>query len=220
MCYSARIPASGSLLFACPKRSNQEKRHPHGRGRRASCPAPYARPLRRFADGTSVCRQRTPAHRARAPLGFFLRGLAAAERDPVGAERGRPGRRSKSGTDAYVRRLGESQDPAPSLGSCPRVPLCRPQRTGAERRRDTEGVFSLVTFSCTSTAPQERRERRSRPEGRRAGCPESQKVTRPPGRRTETPMDVSRSSRSAQDRKRAEAKTPDPRFRRDNEIEG
>ena len=52
-------------------------------------PGACARPLRRFADGTSVCRQRTRAHRARAPLGFSLRDLAAAERDPVGA-RARP----------------------------------------------------------------------------------------------------------------------------------
>ena len=52
----------------------------------------------------------------------------------------------------------------------------RSRRLGAGDR-GREGVFSLVTFSCTSTAPQERRERRSRPEGRRAGCPQSQKVT-------------------------------------------
>jgi len=31
--------ARESLLFACPKRSNQEKGHPRYRGRRASCPA-------------------------------------------------------------------------------------------------------------------------------------------------------------------------------------
>ena len=46
------------------------------------CPANFARALRRFADSTSMYRQRTRALRARAPAGFFLRALAAAERDP------------------------------------------------------------------------------------------------------------------------------------------
>ena len=52
-------------------------------------PGDFARALRRFADGTSLCRQRTRAHRARAPAGFFLRVLAAAEREP-GRSRARP----------------------------------------------------------------------------------------------------------------------------------
>jgi len=38
--------ADGSLLFACPKRSNPEKGHPRGRGRRASCPATKVSALR------------------------------------------------------------------------------------------------------------------------------------------------------------------------------
>src|SRR5664279_6165461 len=80
--------AAELLLFACPKRSNQEK------GTLAAAvagrqPGDFARTLRRFADGTSVCRQRTRAHRARAPAGFFLRVLAAAEREP-GRSRARP----------------------------------------------------------------------------------------------------------------------------------
>jgi hypothetical protein len=41
--------------------------------------------------------------------------------------------------------------------------------------------FLLVTSLWTSTAPQERREQRSWPEGRRAGCPESREVTGPQG---------------------------------------
>jgi hypothetical protein len=44
--------------------------------------------------------------------------------------------------------------------------------------------FLWPTLLWTSTAPQERRERRRRPEGRRAGCPESRKVGRPPLRAT------------------------------------
>ena len=39
------------------------------------------------------------------------------------------------------------------------------------------GRLSFGYLSLPFTAPQERRERRSRPEGRSAGCPESQKVT-------------------------------------------
>ena len=42
----------------------------------------FARTLRRFADGTSVCRQRTGPHPAGHPSGFSLRVLAAAQGDP------------------------------------------------------------------------------------------------------------------------------------------
>jgi len=52
-------------------------------------PGDVARALRRFADGTSVCRQRTRAPPARDPTGFFLRALAAAEGDPGGESRAR-----------------------------------------------------------------------------------------------------------------------------------
>ena len=51
--------------------------------------------------------------------------------------------------------------------------------------RDARVPFLLVPFLWAHTAPQERRERRSRPEGRRAGCPESRKGTRSPPRRAE-----------------------------------
>ena len=40
-----------------------------------------------------------------------------------------------------------------------------------------------VTSFCLPTAPQERREQRSWPEGRRAGCPESKEVTQKKGTR-------------------------------------
>src|SRR5262249_13164482 len=83
LCVSSRIPARRLLLFACPKRSNQEKGHPWCRGRRLQA-GDSARPFRRFADGTSLCRQRTRAHPARAPTGFCLHDLAAPQGDPEG----------------------------------------------------------------------------------------------------------------------------------------
>jgi len=47
-------------------------------------PSDFASVLRRIADGTSVCRQRTGAHRARHPAGFFLHTLAAPQGAPFG----------------------------------------------------------------------------------------------------------------------------------------
>ncbi len=107
-----RHPGGRVTSLACPKRSNQRERHPRGRGRRASMPGDYARALRRFADSTSVYRQRTRAHPARAPSGFFLRALAAAERDPgARAERGSPCRRSKAAA-CFALALGSLCDAA------------------------------------------------------------------------------------------------------------
>ena len=88
--------ANESLLFACPKRSNQEKGHPRCRGRRASCPA-----TARARCGGSLtahpCADSELAGILPATLtGFFLRALAAAQGAPGRAERGSPCRRRKS----------------------------------------------------------------------------------------------------------------------------
>jgi len=62
----------------------------------------------------------------------------------------------------------------------PRNPIA--QSAGRSPLTGPLGVsFLLVPFLWTSTAPQERREQRSWPEGRRAGCPESRKGTGPQG---------------------------------------
>jgi len=47
-------------------------------------PSDFASVLRRFADSTSVCWQRTGAHPARHPSGFSLRTLAAPQGAPFG----------------------------------------------------------------------------------------------------------------------------------------
>jgi len=47
-------------------------------------PSRYASALRRFADSTSVCWQRTGAHPARHPSGFSLHTLAAPQGAPFG----------------------------------------------------------------------------------------------------------------------------------------
>src|SRR5690349_12577415 len=77
---SSAFLADESLSLACARESNQRE-HTHTAAVAGHQPGDFARTLRRFADGTSLCRQRTRAHRARAPSGFFLRDLAAAERD-------------------------------------------------------------------------------------------------------------------------------------------
>jgi len=77
-------PAAGLLLFACPKRSNQEKGHPGS--------APSEHPVLRVRErATEVfrahirVRRKTRAHRARAPSGLILRPLAAAQGPRGGA---------------------------------------------------------------------------------------------------------------------------------------
>ena len=76
------------FLLLVQEKVTKENTPSRPRSRGHPCPRDFARTLRRFADGTSLCRQRTRAHRARAPAGFFLRVLAAAEREP--GNRARP----------------------------------------------------------------------------------------------------------------------------------
>ena len=79
-------------------------------------PGDFARALRRFADGTSLCRQRTRAHRARAPAGFFLRALAAAEREPGGASAAvlAAEAKQKRKTDPKIPQSSSRRKPGPS----------------------------------------------------------------------------------------------------------
>ena len=78
-----RSSAARVTFFACAKKVTKET-HPRWRGLRASLPSDFASVLRRFADGTSLCPQRTGAHPARHPAGFFLRTLAAPQGAPFG----------------------------------------------------------------------------------------------------------------------------------------
>ena len=70
-----------------------------------------ARALRRFADGTSLCRsERGAIHRA-APTGFFLHALAAAEREP-GRARARPSWPQKPEPEAKIAETKAFASPA------------------------------------------------------------------------------------------------------------
>ena len=85
-----RIPARESLSLACPRESNQREGHPRGRGHAGI----HARVTTRGRCGGSLtarpCTDSERARIVRAPLtGFFLRALAAAEREP-GRSRARP----------------------------------------------------------------------------------------------------------------------------------
>jgi hypothetical protein len=80
---STRPTAERVTFFACAKKVTKESTprmvRPPG-----LLPSGFARALRRFADGTSLCRQRTGALPARHPAGFFLRALAAPYEAPFG----------------------------------------------------------------------------------------------------------------------------------------
>ncbi len=86
VCVLSAIHGRQLLSFACPKESNQRKRHPRGRG----LPGIHAGKLREqapgSAHGTSLCRDRTRAHPARARV----RGTRLF---PAPARRGREGTR-------------------------------------------------------------------------------------------------------------------------------
>src|SRR3954467_2085566 len=72
--------AVGLLSLACARESNQRE---HTLAAAVAGEAgDFASALRRFADSTSLYRQRTGPHPAGHPLGFFLRALAAPERGP------------------------------------------------------------------------------------------------------------------------------------------
>ena len=79
---STQLRCAGNFLCLCKEVTKET--HPRWRGLRASLPSDFASVLRRFADGTSLCPQRTGAHPARHPAGFFLRTLAAPQGAPLG----------------------------------------------------------------------------------------------------------------------------------------
>ena len=119
VCGMSAIPGGQSLSLACPRESNQREGHPRDRGRRASCPAT---PQGRYGGSLTVrpCTDSERARILRAPLtGFFLRALAAAERDPgAKEERGSPCRRSGL---CCALALGSLCDAAKGGGSGPRT---------------------------------------------------------------------------------------------------
>ena len=116
---SARIPASGSLLFACPKRSNQEKGHPRGRGSRASLPANCASRLR----GLRTVRPCTGRK-----LAGILPAIAVATFPP-------PARRDLEGPGKSRARQSLPQKKAFDLGS-----LCEAAKVGRTRPRAPHAV--------------------------------------------------------------------------------
>jgi hypothetical protein len=97
VCFSSTIHGRRLLSFACPKESNQRKRHPRGRGLPASLPANSASRLRGPLTA-HPCAEIGRARILRAPAcgarWLFLHLLAAAERGPGRAKRGSPCRRS------------------------------------------------------------------------------------------------------------------------------
>jgi hypothetical protein len=109
--------ACGLLLFACPKRSRQEKGHPRRRALRASCaPGPRAGPGLR--GGTSVCHlsgRRDPSRRSPGVARGRVRARSPRLMGPRQAA-AIPGRRSAS-----VRRSAQSSniDPVCRAGRMP-----------------------------------------------------------------------------------------------------
>jgi hypothetical protein len=128
------------------------------------------------------------ARRKRALLGPLCRG-AAAEESPKG--RAQDAREFLVGTWTCRRETPE--------------PTRAPGAQGCAEGAAPGCPFFGPPFFWTSTAPQERRERRRRPEGRRAGCPESRKVGRRPLRATKpatAPLKASVSARCGEARQR------------------
>ena len=195
LCGLSALPGGQSLSLACPRESNQREGHPRGRGLSGI----HARATTQAGCGGSLTvRPCTGSERARilrAPLRAFSstrlprpRGTREEQSAAVPAA---------EATAAYLalllltlgpsvtRRRADGSGPRPArvrardrahsaavhgwtVSGTPAARSAPPRSAGAEH----EGAFLLVTSLWASTAPQERRERRSRPEGRRAGCPE------------------------------------------------
>jgi hypothetical protein len=168
-----RGPKSARFLRAEARAQSQEPRaksqEPRAKSQepRAKSQEPRSRWIPAFAGMTM---RKGPATRQRTKRGVLLRTgtCAALPWGPSGAVR--RGRKSPQGR-------------AQARAWMPEVEQCRSNcRMRGGRVRGVS--FLWPTLLWTSTAPQERRERRRRPEGRRAGCPESRKVGRRPLRAT------------------------------------
>jgi hypothetical protein len=119
-------------------------------------PGAYARPLRLFptrprrgreGPGRSRARPSWPQKQKRSPrrpaLAFaplLTLGPSVPRRRADGRGPRAPHAGEREGSRSFGCGTWMCRQPSPG----------RPQRTVAKRRRDTEGVFSLVTFSCTS----------------------------------------------------------------------
>ena len=235
VCVSSAIHGGRLLSFACPKESNQRKRHPRGRG----LPGIHARVTTQAGSGVRrehirVLSSKWPAS-CRPPLrGFSSALLAAAERDPGRAERGSPCRRST----AYATRLSTTPhiDDTPHavipakagihlilillLLSTPLKPRRRADGSAActaRGRREGSRRFGCRPWMACRPNPSARSEPSPQARARRRGCRflwllsfgQAKESDRPPWMADETHTDVSRLSRKPTGQEQQPAKAPD-----------
>ena len=181
---------AGHFLLLAQEKVTKEKGTLAAAVAGASMPQRLRKRLRRFADGTSLCRQRTRAHSARAPTGFFLRRLPRP--------RGNPGREKRKARHPPQKPLllGPSETRRRADGRGPRAP-----HAGA---REGSRAFGCEAGRLVSRTPATRSEPAKR--ARNRGClflwllsfgqaKESDPLAR---MRAEKHTDVSRSSRVSQ----------------------
>ncbi len=82
VCVSSAIHGGRLLSFACPKESNQRKRHPRIRAARAASGSLRANGFGRQAIHGLLPNRRDPSRRPRACTRLFRSPFAAAQRDP------------------------------------------------------------------------------------------------------------------------------------------
>jgi len=140
---STRPAGERVTFFACAKKVTKET-HPRWRGLRASLPSDFASVLRRFADRTSLCAQRTGAPPARHPSGSSLHTLAAPQGPRLGG----------------------------ILPQKPKQPLASDQRRGERSLLRSAGCTDSWSKGAVRGAEHRRRGGKS-PKGRGEGSPRS-----------------------------------------------
>jgi hypothetical protein len=206
VCGTSAIPGGRSLSLACPRESNQREGHPRGRGH-AGIPARVTTQAR---SGGLLTGHPWPAANACAscarPCGLF----------PARACRGREGTReskAKARQSLPQKRLCSALD----LGS-----LCDAAEGGRIRPRvSAGGAMDRAAFAAghgwpVGKTPAARSEPFAQRRALHRGCVlfgyfllhKQEKVTRPPGWRTEQHRDVSRFSRKRPKQNRAVGQGP------------
>ena len=211
MCGSSAIHGGRLLSFACPKESNQRKRHPRVRGH-AGIPARVTTrvALRGSPGAHPVLSSNWPASLPATASRLFLRALAAAERDPGRAERGSPCRRSDthicdSTPHAVIpAKAGIHFDLdlalTPSKAAAKGGRISRVHRTRS--RAMDRAAFGCRPWMACQPNPSARSEPSPQARARRRGCRflwllsfgQAKESNRPPWMADETHTDVSRFS--------------------------
>ena len=167
---STRPAAERVTFFACAKKVTKRKAPPRWRALRASCPAGARGRYGGSLSSTVHVRQRTGAHPARHPAGFFLRALAAPQGAPTGRHPAAEAR-SRAKTRSSLPRGSAGMHGFVEPGAVRGAEHRRRRRKGPQGRAQ-DARASAAAHGCTVSRPRRRREAQgSRIRRKRIGPP-------------------------------------------------